>query len=224
MEKSEYILAILAVLAILILMRLDTLWKSLPPNGPHLIRLPNFLTSYECDSLVKAGNKAGLIDSEVSGNTDDKPAYLDTEARKSKQTWFATGKHPVSDMIQNKTRDFLRSRGMDDDSYVFEDIQLAKYTKDGFYKHHFDGEDCSTVSCPKDQRLGTMIVYLQEPVAGGETDFPTLKTSVKPVKGNAAFFWVADPRTKQLFKETLHAGQPVKSGTKVIATQWIRAM
>lgn len=223
MKVSEYILAIFGVIAILILMRTDTLWKSLPPNGPHIIRLPNFLTSYECDSLVKAGEQEGMWPSEVSGNTDDKPAYLDTDARKSKQTWFPMGAHQVSDLIQHKTRDFLRSRGMDDGTYVFEDIQLAKYTKGGFYKHHYDGEDCSTESCPN-QRLGTMIVYLQEPVAGGETDFPTLKTSVKPVKGNAAFFWVADPRTKQLFKETLHAGQPVKSGTKVIATQWIRAI
>ena len=223
MEISEYILTILAVLAILILMRVDTLWKSLPPNGPHIIRLPNFLTSSECDALVAMGEREGMWPSEVSGNTDDKPAYLDTEARKSKQTWFATGKHPVSDMIQNKTRDFLRTRGMDDDSYVFEDIQLAKYTKDGFYKHHRDGEDCDD-KCPKDQRLGTMIVYLQEPVAGGETDFPILKTSISPIKGDAAFFWVADPRTKQLYKETLHAGMTVKSGTKVIATQWVRAI
>jgi prolyl 4-hydroxylase len=224
MEISEYILAILAVISVIILIQVDAIWKSLPPNGPHIIRLPNFLTPSECDALVKAGEREGLVESEVSGNTDDTPAYLDKEARKSKQTWFSKGKHPVSDLIQNKTRDFLRSKGMDDGSYVFEDIQLAKYTKGGFYKHHFDGEDCSTVSCPKDQRLGTMIVYLKEPDAGGETDFPTLKTSVKPVKGNAAFFWVADPRTKQLYKETLHAGQPVKSGTKVIATQWVRAI
>ena len=68
-----------------------------------------------------------------------------------------------------------------------------------------------------------MLVYLKAPESGGETDFPTLKKSVTPEQGTAVFFWVSNPKTLKLYKQTLHAGMPVKRGVKMIATQWVRA-
>jgi prolyl 4-hydroxylase len=67
-----------------------------------------------------------------------------------------------------------------------------------------------------------MLVYLKAPESGGETDFPALKKSVTPEQGTAVFFWVSNPQTLQLYKQTLHAGMDVKRGVKMIATQWIR--
>ncbi|AGE56298.1 prolyl 4-hydroxylase [Paramecium bursaria Chlorella virus NE-JV-1] len=216
MEISEIVLAVAFVAALYVIAKHTILY---PPLGRFVETIPNFLTHTECDSLIDAAAKTGYERSEVSGSVE--PAYLDLDSRKSDQTWFSPGKHAISDKIRQKTKDFVESKGLFE--YDFEDLQIAKYGKNGYYKHHFDGDECED-SCPLNQRLCTMIVYLKEPKSGGgETDFPKLGISIQPKKGDAVFFWVANPTTRQLYEETLHAGMPVKAGEKIIATQWIRA-
>jgi prolyl 4-hydroxylase len=226
-SSSELILAILVVVALITVLRSRneafTLEKSLPPNGEYVIVVPGLLSHAECDALIKASEYNGFEKSEVAGFKESDPAYLDLESRKSEQTWFSEKSNWVTDALRQRTKDFLKTKGLEESAYECEDIQVAKYYKKGYYKHHFDGDDCEIGNCPSNQRLATMLVYLKEPVSGGETDFITLKKSVKPKKGDAVFFWVADPRTRKLYKETLHAGMPVKEGVKMIATQWIRS-
>jgi prolyl 4-hydroxylase len=225
-SSSELILAILLVVVLIITIRSRneafTLEKSLPPNGDYVMVVPGLLSHAECDALVKASHKKGFEKSEVAGFKESDPAYLDLDSRISQQTWFSDKENPVTDAMRQRTKDFLKTKGLEESTYDCEDIQVAKYYKNGYYKHHFDGDDCDG-DCPSNQRLATMLVYLKEPVSGGETDFITLKKAVKPKKGDAVFFWVADPKTRKLYKETLHAGQPVKEGVKIIATQWVRS-
>ncbi|AGE57112.1 prolyl 4-hydroxylase [Acanthocystis turfacea Chlorella virus NE-JV-3] len=226
-SSSELVLAILVVVVLIMTLwtknEAFTLERNLPPNGDYVIVVPSFLSHSECDALVKASEEKGFVKSEVAGFRDDDPAYLDLDSRKSQQTWFYNGDHAVADAMRQRTKDFLKTKGLEESTYECEDIQVAKYHKNGYYKHHFDGDDCEIGNCPSNQRIATMLVYLKEPVSGGETDFITLKKSVKPKKGDAVFFWVADPKTRKLYKETLHAGQPVKEGVKIIGTQWIRS-
>ena len=184
--------------------------------------IPNFLSRDECESLAAAGVKKGLEESEVGGGTDEDPAKLDLESRRSMQTWFVAGEHPVADSLRKKTEEYLATTDFYVGEYSMEDIQFAKYTRGGYYYHHYDADDCSD-NCPPNQRLCTMLVYLKAPVSGGETDFPNLQKTVTPEQGTAVFFWVSNPKTRKIYKQTLHAGMPVKKGTKIIATQWIRA-
>jgi prolyl 4-hydroxylase len=225
-SSSELVILILLVVVLIMALwtrnEAFTLERSLPPNGDYLIIVPGLLSHNECDALVTASEDKGFTTSEVAGFRDDDPAYLDLDSRKSEQTWFYNGDHHVADAMRQRTKDFLKTKGLEESTYECEDIQVAKYFKNGYYKHHYDGDDCDE-NCPSNQRIATMLVYLQEPVSGGETDFITLKKAVKPKKGDAVFFWVADPTTRKLYKETLHAGQPVKEGVKIIATQWIRS-
>nr|5C5T_A Chain A, Prolyl 4-hydroxylase [Paramecium bursaria Chlorella virus 1]5C5T_B Chain B, Prolyl 4-hydroxylase [Paramecium bursaria Chlorella virus 1]5C5U_A Chain A, Prolyl 4-hydroxylase [Paramecium bursaria Chlorella virus 1]5C5U_B Chain B, Prolyl 4-hydroxylase [Paramecium bursaria Chlorella virus 1] len=194
-------------------------------DGKYYEKIDGFLSDIECDVLINAAIKKGLIKSEVGGATENDPIKLDPKSRNSEQTWFMPGEHEVIDKIQKKTREFLNSKKHCIDKYNFEDVQVARYKPGQYYYHHYDGDDCDD-ACPKDQRLATLMVYLKAPEegGGGETDFPTLKTKIKPKKGTSIFFWVADPVTRKLYKETLHAGLPVKSGEKIIANQWIRAV
>ena len=215
MEASECVLLLFAVAAAYIVSQ-NTHWPIKPPV--FITEIPNFLSHEECDDIARAAAQQGFVVSEVGGSTDLDPSKLDLESRRSEQTWFSPGAHPVADVIRRKTKEHLSGI----DTCAFEDIQVARYSKGGYYKTHFDGDDCDD-ACPKDQRLGTMIVYLREPKRGGNTHFPSLNRSIRPVKGNAVFFWVADPETRKLYKETLHAGEPVMDGVKIIATQWIRS-
>ncbi len=190
-------------------------------RGVYFKEIPGFLNPKQCDELVAAAEARGLRASEVGGLEDGR---LDLSVRRSKQTWFAPGEHHISDLIRRKTAALLAETGCIS-KYRFEDVQVARYGTGGKYDSHYDGDDCGegVGACPADQRLTTLLVYLSKPDKGGQTDFPLLGQSVTPEKGKALFFWVADPKSRELFEKTLHAGTPVQSGVKWIANQWTRA-
>ena len=93
-------------------------------------------------------------------------------------------------------------------------VQILKYNVgQEFKKHHdfFRDED-------KNPRIATAITYLNEDFEGGETSFPLLNITIKPEKGSVLYF-----EYNNEYKDmTLHSGDKVKSGTKYIATSWIR--
>lgn len=182
----------------------------------HYFEIPGFLTSAECDDIVRASNN--MFPSRIGGASTD---VLDTSIRKSMQTWFQSGSHPAIDALQRKTRAAIDATGCMSVPYSFEDVQVVRYDKNGKYDAHYDGDECNG-KCPGDQRLATLLVYLNDDFEGGHTHFPLLNASVAPEKGKALFFWVADQETRDLFEKTLHAGMPVGDGHKWIANQWIR--
>lgn len=71
------------------------------------------------------------------------------------------------------------------------------------------------------QRLTTAFCYLNDVESGGETDFPELRVRITPKRGVIVLFdnvdgdGAPDP-------STLHAGMPVRSGEKWLATSWFR--
>ena len=70
-------------------------------------------------------------------------------------------------------------------------------------------------------RISTLIMYLNDVEEGGETIFPSLNLSIKPQKGMAVYFeyFYNDQAVNEL---TLHGGSPVIKGEKWVATQWMR--
>jgi prolyl 4-hydroxylase len=71
------------------------------------------------------------------------------------------------------------------------------------------------------QRVGTLLMYLNDVEGGGETVFPQLGWSVVPQRGQALYFeygnrfGLSDP-------SSLHASTPLRAGEKWVATKWIR--
>jgi hypothetical protein len=70
-------------------------------------------------------------------------------------------------------------------------------------------------------RARTVCVYLNEPEAGGETEFPVPGIRVEPQAGRAVVFdnLLADGSPDV---DSLHAGLPVERGQKWLATLWLR--
>src|SRR5690606_41544266 len=71
------------------------------------------------------------------------------------------------------------------------------------------------------QRVASLVVYLNDVEAGGETTFPLCGLAVAPRKGSAVYFAYTDAqsRTDPL---SFHAGAPVQRGEKWIVTRWMR--
>lgn len=97
-----------------------------------------------------------------------------------------------------------------------EPLQVLRYAPGGEYRAHMDA-----LPATDNQRVVTVLVYLNDAYEGGETDFPELGLRFRGRPGDALIFGnitadgQADPRSR-------HAGLPVRSGTKLIASRWIR--
>ena len=97
-----------------------------------------------------------------------------------------------------------------------EALQVLRYGTGGEYKPHFD-----SIPGFANQRAFTMLVWLNEEYQGGETWFSAPELALKGVTGDAVLFrnLGADGRRDPL---SAHAGLPVTSGEKLIASKWIR--
>jgi prolyl 4-hydroxylase len=71
------------------------------------------------------------------------------------------------------------------------------------------------------QRVSTLVTYLNDVPAGGETSFPELGLAVTPRLGHAAYFEYCDSRGLVDWR-SVHAGNPVLEGEKWVASKWMR--
>jgi prolyl 4-hydroxylase len=97
-----------------------------------------------------------------------------------------------------------------------EPLQVLRYRPGGEYKPHFDAIDGLA-----NQRILTMIVWLNADFEGGETMFLESGLKLKGAVGDALLFRNALPDGSR-DPATCHAGLPVAQGEKLIASRWIR--
>jgi prolyl 4-hydroxylase len=98
-----------------------------------------------------------------------------------------------------------------------ESLQVLRYRPGQEYKPHVDA-----LAGEPNQRILTMLVYLNDDYEGGETLFLRTGLRFKGKKGDALLFRnaLADGRADEMAQ---HAGLPVTAGEKIIASRWIRA-
>ncbi|MDQ8020682.1 MAG: 2OG-Fe(II) oxygenase [Moraxellaceae bacterium] len=107
-----------------------------------------------------------------------------------------------------------------------EGFAILRYGVGDQYRPHFDYFPLQNPGSYRrmalgGQRFSTLILYLNDVAAGGETDFPDAGIRVTPRKGGALYFQYCnaaghvDPLSR-------HAGMPVTAGEKWIMTKWSR--
>lgn len=98
-----------------------------------------------------------------------------------------------------------------------EPFSLLHYAPGQQYRLHVD-----TLPEPCNQRVATVLLYLNQGYAGGETYFEEGATRFRGRIGDALFFLNVDAAGRP-DAQSRHAGLPVVKGTKWIATRWLRA-
>lgn len=83
--------------------------------------------------------------------------------------------------------------------------EIIRYPEGGEFKPHTDTHRGNA------ERAFTVIVYLNEDFAGGETEFPRLDYRCQPKAGRVLVFLPTE----------LHAGRPVLSGEKTVLVFWV---
>lgn len=98
-----------------------------------------------------------------------------------------------------------------------EPLHILRYTPGQEYKPHTD-----SVAGDANPRALTMLIYLNDGYEGGATQFPRAGLEVRGGVGDALIFCNIDAAGRP-DPASLHAGLPVATGVKWLATRWIRA-
>ncbi len=185
---------------------------------PVVALMDNFLSHQECDTMISL-IKAKLTPSKtVDANTGD---FKVIEARSSEGSYFTLCENDFITTIDERIAalmNFPIENG--------EGLQVLHYSVGGEYKAHFDYFDPKNTGSQQQinrggNRVATLIMYLNDVDAGGETIFPEIGFAATPKKGAAVYFESINAQ-KKLDPLSLHAGAPVIAGEKWIATKWVR--
>lgn len=175
---------------------------------PLIVILGNVLSNEECDELIRL-SKDKMQRSKI-GTTREV-----NELRTSSSMFLEENENEIVARVENRISSIMNipiEHG--------EGIQVLQYTPGQEYRAHYDFFS-STSKAANNNRISTLVMYLNDVEQGGETFFPKLNLSVTPKKGMAVYFeyFYSDESLNEL---TLHGGAPVITGEKWVATQWMR--
>jgi prolyl 4-hydroxylase len=187
--------------------------QRIPLRNVTIFMRKNFLNLAECDALVSR------IEAErrPSGLADH---YGDGSFRTS-ETCDLGGDDPF---IRGIVARLAAYAGLDPDHA--EPLQGQRYAVGQEFKAHTDtfepgGPDYERFCSSAGQRTWTMMVYLNQPGAGGATRFKQIGKMIQPETGKLVAWDNLLPDGRPNYA-TLHQGMPVRAGVKYIITCWFR--
>ena len=176
--------------------------------------IPNIITEKQNQEILEYA-RPRFSTSVVGGGLKN---VVNTDIRNSQTAWI-TKENPI---IKDLVKKICEIHNLEFENC--EDMQIVKYEKDNYYKEHHDSfpfNDPDFLS-QGGHRVLTTLIYLNSDFDGGETKFPNLNMSIKPTRNSAVVFHPLDKSNKRCHPKALHAGMPVKYGTKYVCNLWIR--
>ena len=175
---------------------------------PLVVVLGSVLDDEECEALIQLSKD--LLQRSKIGSTKEV-----SDIRTSSGAFLTDVKNDILARVEKRV-----SAIMGIPIEHGEGLHILNYKPGQEYKEHLD-YFAPTSKAAKNNRISTLVLYLNDVEEGGTTFFPKLNLTVCPQKGMAVYFeyFYNDPILNEL---TLHAGAPVVKGEKWIATQWMR--
>lgn len=169
-----------------------------------------FISDEECDELIEFA-KPLLSESLIKGGEKN-------VKRQSQTAWLTYKDSPIVRDIQYKICEKLLVP-----LNILENLQIIRYQPGGHYITHYDfyTSNNEQVRHGGGQRMFTNLINLNDDFEGGETEFPQMGKVCVPKKGKM-ITWRNALTTSLFLPQTEHSGNPVKSGTKWAAVQWVR--
>jgi prolyl 4-hydroxylase len=179
-------------------------------ESPEIAHFPAFLTPAECAYLAEAAEpmleRSVVVDAATGRQVADPVRTSDGAGF----TW------PLETLpVHAINRRIAAATGTAPEQG--EPLQILRYRPGDQYRTHFDA-----IPGWENQRILTFILWLNDGYEGGETHFPEAALKLRYPAGDAILFRNvgADGRRDPA---AAHAGLPVASGEKLIASRWIRA-
>ncbi len=185
-------------------------------GNPRVVVIADLLSGAECDELIEQARGRLARSETVHTRTGSSEV---NDARTSLGMFFRPGETPVVARLEARIAALLQwpvENG--------EGLQILRYRPGAEYKPHYDYFDPIEKGTPTilkrgGQRVGSVVVYLQQPEGGGATVFPDVDFAVAAQRGHACFFSYDRPHPST---RSLHGGAPVTEGEKWVATKWLR--
>ena len=208
--------------------------------APRVFQIDNFLSGVEVDHILELAGGMNLKKSTTGqggGVTAD-----NRRTRTSLNTWVNRETTPIIDSIYRRAADLLRVdealvRKRDKDELedlvpesrasIAEPLQLVHYGVGQEYTAHHDYGYTNSNDVLQPQRFATLLLYLNEPEAGGETTFPrwinaetrdALKATPKRGKAVLFYSYLPDGNMDDLSQ---HSAAPVIEGEKWLINLWV---
>jgi len=186
-----------------------------PSPALDLFIVKRFLSAQDCAGLIER------IDAQRRPSTiaDD----FGYEAFRTSETCDLDSADPFVAAINARLSDFA---GLDEAHG--EPLQGQRYAVGQEFKAHTDyfepgGLDYDTYCGRSGNRSWTLMVYLNEPGAGGATRFTKVGKTIQPETGKL-LAWSNRLPDGALNAATMHHGMKVRAGTKYVITRWYREL
>lgn len=184
-----------------------------PAIGLDLYIVRDFLAPEQCAALI-ALIDADLVPSPVVSD-NPLPAY-----RTSQTCYLYAG----TDAVDGVEARLSRLTGLE--AQFGEALQGQRYAIGQEFKPHHDFFDPAqqywkTQVSVGGQRTWSAMTFLNEPDAGGHTNFPLAGMKIAPKAGNLVI-WNNLDTLGTPNAQSLHQGMPVEHGTKYVLTKWYR--
>jgi prolyl 4-hydroxylase len=185
---------------------------------PVLAVLEGVLSEEECEQLVALARPRLRPSTVVDPGTGKDTV---AEYRDSLGMFFRPAETPLIERLERRFAE-LMSAPLENG----EGLQVLRYGAGAKTEPHCDflvpSNPANRASIERSgQRVATLIVYLNNVAAGGETVFPEVGVRVAARQGNGLYFEYAN-RRGQVDHRSLHAGAPVAEGEKWVVTKWVR--
>jgi Rps23 Pro-64 3,4-dihydroxylase Tpa1-like proline 4-hydroxylase len=179
--------------------------KKLIHTNPPIYYIEKFLSHNECQHIINISDKnvrkSQVVD-RITGQGVEHPS------RTSESCYH---EYNLKWLISRVTR----LTGVPQEFQ--EPTQVARYTSGQFYECHQDAIDNPDA---KGQRIGTVLIYLNNVESGGATYFNTLNVRVQPKEGDAIVFFPA--KMDSIMDERyLHTAETAGS-LKWVSQIWLR--
>ena len=178
-----------------------------------LFQKRNFLMPDLCEDLV------ALIDARRRPSTVSD--YNGDDAYRTSETCDLDSALPIVGEVERRIIDFI---GLD--PAHGEPIQGQRYAVGQEFKGHTDyfepqGLDFHKFCSIAGNRTWTVMLYLNEPEAGGATRFKTIDKTIQPETGKLLCWNNLRPDGSPN-PSTIHQGMKVRAGVKYVITKWFR--
>lgn len=179
--------------------------KKLIHEDPPIYLIEEFLSPLECKYIIQMSEKKVKVSLVVDAVTGAGVAHPSRTSHSYYHgydlKWLISRVHRLTGVPQENQ----------------EPTQVARYLQGQFYQSHLDALD----KVGKDgQRIGTVLMYLNDVPSGGGTYFNNLNLRVKPKQGSAVIFFPAK-MDGTIEQQALHTAEDA-SDLKWVSQIWLR--
>ena len=181
-------------------------------DSPEVLLFPSLFSPAECDFIIEAAGPAL------------RPSFvIDPVTRREVPNAVRTSEGAAFPFVDENPAIHALNRRLaaasKSEVRAGEPLQVLRYSPGQQYREH---SDALPGVAPSEQRVLTFLVYLNQDYEGGETAFPRIGLKVGGRLGDGLLFRNATPAGEP-DPLAIHAGLPVVSGVKHLASRWIRA-